>query len=153
MNLSEELIRTLLAIDGLSINVTLVGGAVGGQTVAQGDPNAGGVDAWPTTDAAAQALLTTIAARLADLAPPVGGTIIGDDAAHAFGTLTGPGILVVAASGGTARIGAAADVSASVGIPVIDGAAYDAGGRRYADIAANKVYVPVGCTVLWGAHQ
>jgi hypothetical protein len=34
-----------------SINVTLVGGAVGGQTVAQGDPNGGGADAWPVSSA------------------------------------------------------------------------------------------------------
>ncbi len=106
-----------------------------------------------TTLAAAAASLVTIAARLADLAPAVGGSITGDAAAHAFGALTGPGILVVAASGGTARIGAAASVSNTVGFPVIDGASYDGGGRRYAAIEANKVYVPVGCTVLWGAHQ
>ncbi len=97
--------------------------------------------------------LAAIADRLADLSPPVGGSITGDDAAHAFGALTGPGILVVAATGGTARIGAAASVSNTVGLPIVDGASYDAGGRRYAAVEAVKVYVPVGVTVVWGAHQ
>jgi hypothetical protein len=122
-----------------SINVNLTGGAIGGQTVAQGNSNGDPAEAWLVT--------------LPDLSPPVGGTITGDDAAHAFDALTGPGILIVAATGGTARIGAAADVSSTIGFPVIDGASYDAGMRRYAAIEANKVYVPVGCTVVWGAHQ
>ncbi len=161
--------RELQAIDNgdgtWSLAVNLVGGAVGGQVIEQGDPNAGGADAWPVasktgaelaldaTALAGNVLLTTIADRLADLAPPVGGSITGDDAAHAFGALTGPGIIVVAATGGTARIGAAAEVSNTVGLPVVDGASYDGGGRRYAAIEANKVYVPVGVTVVWGAHQ
>ena len=59
----------------------------------------------------------------------------------------------VAAIGGTARIGPALTVSASVGLPIVSGASYDAGGRRYAAIEAVKVYVPAGVTVEWGAHQ
>lgn len=83
---------------------------------------------------------------------PVGGTIVGDDAEHAIGSLTGPAILVVASTGGTAKIGGVG-VTSATGIPVIAGASYDAGGRFYAAIEDVRVYVPAGATVLWGAHQ
>lgn len=48
--------------------VSLTGGAVGGSTVAQGDPNAGGADAWPVTDVDAQAKLDDILAATKQLA-------------------------------------------------------------------------------------
>ena len=88
---------------------------------------------------------------LVALSVPTGGTIVGDGAEHSVG-LTGPGVLVVASSGGTTKIGSAGTASVS-GLPVIDGASYDAGGRSYADLSVVRLYVPVGATCTWGAHQ
>lgn len=95
--------------------------------------------------------LKLIAGWFAPLDPPVGADIAGDDAAHPLGALTGAGRVVVAASGGTVRIGSATDEpTSSNGFPVIAGASYEWRAKAIENV---RVYVPSGATAIWGAHQ
>lgn len=85
------------------------------------------------------------------LPPPTGDTIAGDDAAHELGALTGVAKVVIAASGGTVRIGSATTLpTSSVGYPVLDGESYTWTSEA---IEAVRIFVPTGTTAVWGAHQ
>lgn len=85
------------------------------------------------------------------LPPPTGDTIAGDDAAHALGALTGVAKVVIAASGGTVRIGSAdTPPTSTVGYPVIDGKDYPWTAEAIEDV---RIFVPTGATAIWGAHQ
>jgi len=59
--------RALLVEEDGTLNVTLVGGAVGGSTVAQGDPNSGGADAWPVAGKGGEQLALEAGGNLAAL--------------------------------------------------------------------------------------
>lgn len=90
-------------------------------------------------------------ASTAGLTPPTGATITGDNAAHALGALTGAALVVIAASGGTVRVGSASSLPASnAGFPVLSGASYDWQALAIEDV---RIYVPTGATAIWGAHQ
>lgn len=153
MNLSEELIRTLLASDELSINVTLVGGAVGGSTVAQGDPNAGGADAWPVS---LEVDGTPIDST--NGVPVVATTTTGDPASLADTTATssavalgslarGPGGIMITAlptnpAGSIVRV-SGSDVTSTRGQPLGPGASY----VNTSVANANQLYIRIGAGV------
>jgi hypothetical protein len=115
-------------------NVALVGGAVGGSTVAQGDPNAGGADAWPVSLEVDGDPITAT-----NGVPVVAQTTSGDPRSTTDQTATGtptaltalvrgPGGLLIMAhplnpAGSIVRI-SGSDVSTTKGTPLGPGASY-----------------------------
>lgn len=81
----------------------------------------------------------------AGLVPPVGGSVTGDDAAHALGSLTGAGFVVLINEGpGLVTVGDASTQTAP--LPV---GSYS---YRSASVGAIRVYVPTGTTARYLVH-
>lgn len=85
------------------------------------------------------------------LDPPDGGTIVGDDTAHALGAFTGPGVVWVLNEGsGLVTIGSATRPPTSTsGAPLPPGSL----AWRAKDISVVRVFAATGTTVRYGVQQ